>query len=398
MNTLTLSRVSSGVIAALVAVAVMVGASVLIARANTSPTFTQAVKNNSNATVTSAPIGTELRNVVSLASTTSSTTPTGTVNFNRYENTSCSGTATTQSSVSLVNGIATSSSVTIGSNGLSYSVHYNGDSNNTAADSSCQTVNATAASVSVAASVSTSTVYAGSSVFSTATLTNETANATGTVTYTVYNNNLCTSGARSAGTKTVSSGNAPNSDTLAFNSAGTFYWQAVYSGDQFNSAATSPCQGAVLTVLATSTPNPPATSTPGTISGTVFHDLNKNKVKDSNESGLSGWKVWLHLGSKKDGYNNPIIATATTDSNGRYSFANLAVGNYFVEQEEPSGWDQKTSDRKVVLSSSNTGATVDFANIQINDDNSGKDGKDKDKNGKRWGWWKKFWKHWDKHR
>src|SRR5207244_1732115 len=36
-------------------------------------------------------------------------------------------------------------------------------------------------------------------------------------------------------------GVVPDSNTLAFNSAGDFYWQAVYSGDDNNASATSTC-------------------------------------------------------------------------------------------------------------------------------------------------------------
>ena len=33
----------------------------------------------------------------------------------------------------------------------------------------------------------------------------------------------------------------PNSSTVTFNTAGTYYWQAVYSGDTNNNGASSPC-------------------------------------------------------------------------------------------------------------------------------------------------------------
>ena len=56
--------------------------------------------------------------------------------------------------------------------------------------------------------------------------------AGGTVTYTVYTDNIVHARVRaSAGTKTVTNGVVPDSDALTFNTAGTFYWQAVYSGD-----------------------------------------------------------------------------------------------------------------------------------------------------------------------
>jgi hypothetical protein len=46
----------------------------------------------------------------------------------------------------------------------------------------------------------------------------------------------------------VAGGKVPNSSTLTFNTAGTYYWQAVYSGDTNNNGATSTCTDEQLTV------------------------------------------------------------------------------------------------------------------------------------------------------
>jgi hypothetical protein len=46
----------------------------------------------------------------------------------------------------------------------------------------------------------------------------------------------------------VTNGSVPDSDALQFNSAGTFYWQASYSGDSNNTSAKSACQSEVLVV------------------------------------------------------------------------------------------------------------------------------------------------------
>ena len=65
---------------------------------------------------------------------------------------------------------------------------------------------------------------------------------TGTVAYSYYTNNTCTTGQVAVNTVTVpTSGTVPNSSTVTFNSAGTYYWQAVYSGDANNNGASSPC-------------------------------------------------------------------------------------------------------------------------------------------------------------
>ncbi len=81
--------------------------------------------------------------------------------------------------------------------------------------------------------------------------------ATGTVTYTVYSNNTCTSSTGSGGTVQVSAGAIPTSNPVTMTAPGTYYWQASYSGDSANSASTSSCGSEVETV----TPAPTTVST-----------------------------------------------------------------------------------------------------------------------------------------
>src|SRR5207248_1134835 len=50
------------------------------------------------------------------------------------------------------------------------------------------------------------------------------------------------------GAVTVTNGTVPGSAGATFNSTGTFYWQAAYSGDTNNNSATSTCGSEVLTV------------------------------------------------------------------------------------------------------------------------------------------------------
>src|SRR5262249_21904932 len=127
--------------------------------------------------------------------------------------------------------------------------------------------------------------------------------------------------------------------------------------------ATSSCGSEVLTVLATSTPpTPPATSTPGTIGGEVFNDLNKSGTLDAGDTGLAGFVINLHKGGNE---GSPVIANTTTDTNGNYSFGSLTAGTYYVEEINQSGWRQTSSDTKVVLSTTTTSGTVNFANVAV---------------------------------
>jgi hypothetical protein len=99
------------------------------------------------------------------------------------------------------------------------------------------------ASPSIATTLSASSITAGGTVNDTSTLTGlVNSTGTGTVTYSYYTNNTCTAGGVTVNTVTVpTSGIVPNSSTVIFSSAGTFYWQAVYSGDANNLGASSPC-------------------------------------------------------------------------------------------------------------------------------------------------------------
>ncbi|NGZ84687.1 SdrD B-like domain-containing protein [Duganella aceris] len=63
-----------------------------------------------------------------------------------------------------------------------------------------------------------------------------------------------------------------------------------------------------------------------TLGDRVWLDTNRNGVQDSGEAGVSGVKVIL-----LDAAGNPTGATATTNSDGVYSFTNLKPGTYSVQ-------------------------------------------------------------------
>ncbi|MFL5781701.1 MAG: SdrD B-like domain-containing protein, partial [Thermoleophilaceae bacterium] len=64
------------------------------------------------------------------------------------------------------------------------------------------------------------------------------------------------------------------------------------------------------------------------ISGSTFEDLNADGDRDAGEPATSGRTVHLEPGN----------LTATTDSNGDYSFEGLDPGSYTVTVDEPSAW------------------------------------------------------------
>ena len=332
---------------------------VMRANAASAAVVTSEVRNTSNDPVLSAAIGSVIHDRATVATSTSADPlPSGTVDFNVYANTSCTGTPTTESGVALVAGVADSATTTVPATGLSYKVHYSGQTDiYPPSDGPCEPLSAIGASTSIGTTLSTTTAAAGTLVHDSATLSGATTVASGTVSYFVYSDVACSVIVQGPDAQTVTNTAIPDSIAWQFNTAGTYYWRAFYSGDQNNVAASNACGSETLTILATSTP--PA-QTPGTISGNVFNDQNGNDVKDGSEPGLSGWTVWLHAGA---GYGAPITATGVTDASGNYSFNNLAFGTYFLEEQEQNGWNQTTSDMQVVLDASHTSGTVNFANI-----------------------------------
>jgi hypothetical protein len=206
----------------------------------------------------------------------------GTVTYTVYSNNACTAGAVDAGTKTVTNGVVpNSNSIQFNSVGTFYwQAVYSGDAKNETATSVCTSEVVTVAKQqpSISTVLSDESITVGDSIHDTATLSNATADAGGTVTYTVYSNNSCNAGARAAGTKTVTNGIVPNSDSIQFNSVGTFYWQAVYSGDTKNETATSVCTSEVVTVGPAASgittnqkvfPNDSATVT-GTTGGVTF--------------------------------------------------------------------------------------------------------------------------------
>jgi hypothetical protein len=107
----------------------------------------------------------------------------------------------------------------------------------------------------------------GTAVTDTAALSGDNAStATGTVTYNVYSDAACTTLVNGGPAQTISTaGTPPSSAPVTLNLPGTYYWQAVYSGDTANGGSESTCglNGEVEIVSSGSTP----TSVSTTLSG-----------------------------------------------------------------------------------------------------------------------------------
>lgn len=75
------------------------------------------------------------------------------------------------------------------------------------------------------------------------------------------------------------------------------------------------------------------------IGDSVFHDLNADGIRDSGEPGLASVEVRLYLDTNADGRLDERDAykqSATTDSQGQYTFSGLAAGDYLVRVADNS--------------------------------------------------------------
>jgi uncharacterized repeat protein (TIGR01451 family) len=109
---------------------------------------------------------------------------------------------------------------------------------------------------SITTELSSSSINVGDTIHDSAMLHSQTSDAGGTVKYRYYSSlSVCqagtyaSTGGTSAGDKTVTDGSVPNSDDVTFNTDGTYYFRAFYSGDPNNTGpVSSACTDETLVV------------------------------------------------------------------------------------------------------------------------------------------------------
>ena len=179
---------------------------------------------------------------------------TGSITFTLYDASDCDGNALdteTVDNISANGGYTTPDGFQIQNAGTYYWVaSFNGDSNNNSFTSGCndEPVAVAPNSPTITTLLSQSSVNVGTKVHDSATLSGVTGDASGTVTYSVYSDSECTTKVADGGTVDVTDGAVPNSNDVTFNTPGTYYWQASYSGDGNNGSALSACTDEKLVV------------------------------------------------------------------------------------------------------------------------------------------------------
>ena len=189
--------------------------------------------------------------------------PTGTVTFRLYgpDDATCANPPIfTSADRPLSGGQATSAPYTTADVGTYiWIATYNGDANNTSVAGKCADANESVVVNPTNPTIVTTlvgggqsgahiTVPLGTAVHDTSVLSNATADATGTVHYQVFTDALCDHLLTDAGSPALVNGQPVSSINVTFNHAGTFYWQADYSGDANNNPATSKCNLETVTL------------------------------------------------------------------------------------------------------------------------------------------------------
>ncbi len=219
-----------------------------------TPNVSTDVHNSLHQIVTTVPAGSIVHDSATV--TGSGGTPTGTVNFTVFPNGVCTNDTGSPAGSHALNG----SGIADGSNpegplspgSYSFMANYLGDDTYLPKTGSCEPLTVGKQSPSISTTLSTTTsVTTGTAVHDSAALSGATSDAGGTVTYNVYSGSVCSgSPVFTSGPHTVSLGVVPNSNNFTSLSAGTYNWQAIYSGDANNNATSSPCQTEILVVTA----------------------------------------------------------------------------------------------------------------------------------------------------
>ena len=286
---------------------------------NVDCTYTNHTKLSPNIatklSATTANIGDPVHDSATL--TGASATAGGTVTYAVYTDSACTLNPQSAGTVTVTNGsVPDSSSISFAAAGLYFwQASYSGDANNNPATSSCTSEQLLIkTNPTIATTLSATSVAIGTTVHDSSSLSGQTSDAGGTVIYTVYADNACTAGAQSAGTKTVTNGSVPDSDGITFNSAGTFYWQAVYSGDAKNNGATSACTSEQLVV----NPNQPGISTAPNL---IPNDVAAISGATANAGGTITFNLYSPADATCSG-TPALTQTVSVSGNGSYSTSN----------------------------------------------------------------------------
>jgi uncharacterized repeat protein (TIGR01451 family) len=206
------------------------------------PTATTTLKNaadDSTIDPPTVPYGSSVYDTTTLGNLVDGKTPTGKVQYTFFTNGDCSGTGSSAGLVTLnADGTVPNSSTEgpLSAGDYSFEAQYLSENDPNYSDSevsACEPFTVLKKSPTVSTQLSESTGNVGDSVHDSATIADATTDAGGSISYAVYSDSECSVlvADLTPADNTVVNGVAPDSDPYTFNSPGTFYFQATYSGD-----------------------------------------------------------------------------------------------------------------------------------------------------------------------
>jgi hypothetical protein len=274
------------------------------------------------------------------ATVSGGSSPTGTVTFNVYSNSACSGPQMFTSTNALSGTTAQSSSFGPLNSVDSYYVvaTYSGDGNNNGASSACgsEIVSVGKVTPSVSTTLSATSVAQGGS-FSDAATVSGGSTPTGTVTFNVYTVSSCSGVPAFTSTDTLSGTTAQTGSIGPLSTLGSYYVVATYSGDANNNGASSACGSEVVTTTGGGGGGPPPSAslaTTPTVTGTSATD----SATVTGTAGTPTGTVTFTLYSGVPGSGTLVATfpadTVTLNSSGTATSAStesLATGSYYFE-------------------------------------------------------------------
>jgi len=185
------------------------------------------------------------------------------------------------------------------------------------------------------------------------------------VTYTVYDNNTCTSNANdiNAGTANVdkTTGHIPDSNSIQFNKAGTYYWQASFSGDDDNGAVKSSCTSETLTVSKAQPGITTTAVTPVTVGDKIHDTATISGLVSPDGTGKITFSLYNSAGCH-------AAAVFTSTSAGVSANGNVQSGDFTTTAQATYFWVASyagdSNNKPAATSCGDTGETSDVGKAQ----------------------------------
>jgi hypothetical protein len=260
----------------------------------------------------------------------------GTITFKAYSDASCSTLVFTSSAIPVSgNGDYNSGNFTPTAVGTYYwTASYSGDLNNAPVSTKCGDANESSVVNKKQPSLSTSataSVTLGSPISDTATLSNATSDAGGTITFHLFSDSGCTNEVATGLSPVSVNGNGNyNSGNFTPTAAGTYYWTASYSGDAKNLSASTACGDAGESSVVNK--KQPTLTTSATASVTIGSPISDTATLSGGFSPTG--QITFHLFSDA-GCTNEVttgLSPVSVNGNGDYNSGNFtpsAVGTYY---------------------------------------------------------------------